>query len=71
MLAGGGASAWFVRVMLADIAKRLEKIENALDLSDEKQDERHVATLREIVKVEGKADAAHRRLDEFERKITS
>lgn len=65
LLAGGGISSIVVRFLFADVAKRLDRIEKTLEDAGKQQDARHESMVERMVRVETKADAAHRRLDEL------
>ncbi len=67
LLAGGSVSAWVVRFLFSDVAKRLQKIEESLEASGVKADTRHETLIERVVKVESMAQAAHRRIDELPR----
>lgn len=61
---GGGIAAGVVRFLFSDVAKRLDKIEKTLEEAGKQGAERHESLIERITRVEGKADAAHRRIDE-------
>lgn len=65
VLTGGGATTLIARLFLGGILSRLDKIEESLKVIMEKQDKRHEDMLERLTRVEAKADAAHRRLDEI------
>jgi hypothetical protein len=68
LVSGGGLSGLVVRLLAGSFLKRLDDIEKTLKELVEKSDKRHEALLERLVHVEGKADAAHRRIDELSRR---
>jgi hypothetical protein len=64
VVSGGGLASAVVRFFLGSVTKRLDSIEHKLDELGEKSDSRYELLIERLSKVEGKADAAHKRLDE-------
>lgn len=65
VVAGGGVSAVVVRALFSTFGDRLKGMEEAVKQLVQKSDERHERLIERLAAVEGKADAAHRRLDEM------
>lgn len=68
VVAGGGVSAVMVRFLFASFKEQLSEISATLKASITKGDERHERLLERITTVENEAKAAHRRLDEMQRR---
>jgi len=63
VLGGGTGSAWIVKLLFGGIIKRLEKIEHTLERLGERHDKRHEEHIKELGKIEMRADAAFRNSD--------
>lgn len=62
---GGGIAGVVVRFLFADVAKRLDRIEKTIEEQGKQHDTRHESMIERLARVESKADAAHRRIDEL------
>ena len=65
LITGGGITAWAVRLLFAGFGTRLDKIEKTLEELSRVGSERHESMIDRLARVESKADAAHRRLDDY------
>jgi hypothetical protein len=69
LIGGAGVSAWVLKLIFGDMGKRLDRIEESLEKLIEKNDQRHENLLKELGKVEMKADAAFRRFEELKERV--
>ena len=68
---GGGVAAWVVRALFSGIAERLDKMQEAIERYGEKADQRHDATMKEMQRIDMRAEAAFRVADELKRRMES
>jgi outer membrane murein-binding lipoprotein Lpp len=68
VVAGGGVSALAVRVLFTSFKEQLDGMARTLKELVEKSDARHEKLIERITTAENEAKAAHRRLDEMQRK---
>lgn len=68
MVAGGGVSAVAVRFLFASFKEQLVDMTRTLKEFIDKSEGRHEKLIERIAAIEAKADAAHRRLDERQRR---
>lgn len=63
VLGGGSAATWIAKLVFGSIVKRLEKIEEALERMAKRDEERNELRIKEMGKIESKADAAFSKID--------
>jgi len=63
IIGGGGVTAWIAKTVMSGLLKRLEKIEETLEKMAKRDEERNEHRIKEMGRVEQKADAAFAKID--------